>query len=158
MARTLQVYPKASIEGTTWTLTMKVSEDATGVNSRFVETVAAGVTAERFLPLLKVVWDLVVDDTDTDQDVADSLFIDDIAPGPSVATVWTNWQARSEGIISGLTTGYTVADFFSAWTKNDTKMVRNDARRAMVSSSGRGWTIVTDSIHQHEGDGTNTDV
>ena len=139
---------------------MKVYEPATKVNTRFVETVAAGLTAERFLPLLKVSWDLIVDDTDTDQDVADSLFVDDIQPGPTVTTVWSAWQVRAEGIISGLTTGYTVQDFWSAWTGGDTQAVRNDANRAMVSGPGgigRGWVIVAGSVHQHEGDGTTLD-
>ena len=160
MARNLHVYPKASIENSTWTLTMKVFDQDTRANNRFEESIAAGVTAERFLPLLKVSWDLTVDDTDTDQDVADSLFVDDIAPGSSVDTVWGNWQARAEGIISGLTTGYTVDDFWAAWTFGDTQAVRNDANRAMVSGPGgigRGWVIVPGSVHQHEGDGSNLD-
>ena len=161
MARTLHVYPKASIEGSTWTLLMKVSEQATGIQSRFTETVAAGVTAERFLPLLKVVWDLIVADTDVDQDVADALFVDDIKAGPATETVWGNWQTRAEGIITGLVTGYTVADFWAAWTMGDTQAVRNDTQRALVSGPGgigRGWAIVAGSVHQHEGDGTNTDL
>ncbi len=160
MARTLHVYPKASIEGSTWTLTTKVYEHATRTTSRFVETIP-GITVERFLPLLKVSWDLVVADSDTDQDVADSLFVDDITPSPSVRmvkTVWSNWQDRAENIISGLTTGYTVADFWSSWTVGDTQAMRNDVNRAMVSGPGgmgRGWAI--SNVHQHEGDGTNTD-
>lgn len=166
MARNLHVYPKGSITTDEWTLTMKVYEHATRITSRFTETVAAGVTAERFLPLLKASWDLIVADGDTDQDVADSLFVDDIQPGPRTATVWGNWQARAEGIIAGLTTGYTVADFWAGWTMGDTQAVRSDANRAMVSGPGgigRGWVIVTKaidgigSVHQHEGDGTNTD-
>ncbi len=160
MARTLHVYPKAFIEGSLWTLTMKVYDQTTRVNSRFTETVAAGLTAERFLPLLKVSWDLIVADTDTDQDVADSLFIDDIKPGGGVETVWGNWQDRAESIISGLATGYTVNDFRAAWTGGDTQAVRNDANRAMVSGPGgigRGWVIVAGTVHQHEGDGTSVD-
>ena len=160
MARNLQVYPKASIEGSVWTLTMKVYEPTTRANSRFVETIPAGLTVERPLPLLKVVWDLVVADSDTDQDVADSLFVDDIKPGGQIETVWGNWQARAEGIIGGLSTGYTVADFWASWTFGDTQAVRNDANRAMVSGPGgigRGWTIVVGTVHQHEGDGSNTD-
>lgn len=152
MARTLSVYPKASIEGSIWTLTMKVYESATKANSRFTETVAAGLTAERFLPLLKVAWELVVDDSDTDQDVADSLFVDDIRPGE---TVWSRWQDRAEGIISGLTTGYTVADFWAAWSKKNTKDVRNDTQQAMITQ--RGWSIVAGSVHQHEGNGISKD-
>jgi len=160
VARTLHVYPKAGIETSTWTLTMKVYEPSTKVTTRFAETIPAGVTVERPLPLLKVVWDLVVADGDTDQDVSDSLFVDDIRPGPQVETVWSRWQERAEGIITTLTTGYTVQDFWLAWSMGDTQAVRNDAHRAMVSGPGgigRGWEIVAGSVHQHEGDGTNTD-
>ncbi len=158
MARTLSVYPKASIDGSVWTLLMKVYEPATGVQSRLFETVAAGLTVERPLPLLKAVFDLIVADLDTDQGVADSLFVDDIRPGPQSETVWGNWQTRAEGIIAGLTSGYTVADFWAAWTGGDTQAVRNDVQRALVSGPGgigRGWTIT--GFHQHEGDGTVTD-
>ncbi len=158
MARTLSVYPKASIKGSTWTLLMKVYEPATGVQSRLFETVAAGLTVERPLPLLKAVFELTVADSDSDQDVADSLFTDDIRPGPQSETVWGNWQTRAEGIITGLATGYEVADFWAAWTLGDTQAVRNDVQRAMVSGPGgigRGWTI--GSVHQHEGDGSVTD-
>lgn len=160
MARTLHVYPKASIEGSAWTLTMKIYEPQTRVNSRYVETVGAGLTVERFLPLLKVSWDLIVADTDTDQDVADSLFVDDIRPGPQTETVWSRWQDRAESIIAGLASGYTVADFWSAWSMGDTQAVRNDAQRAMVSGPGgigRGWQIVAGTVHQHEGDGSSVD-
>ena len=158
MARTLQVYPKASITDSTWTLLMKVSEPAIGAASRIVETVAAGLTVERQLPLLKLVFDLVVADTDTDQDVADALFVDDIKPGGGVETVWSNWQDRAEGIISGLATGYTVDDFWAGWTVGDTQAVRNDANRALVSGPGgigRGWTVTR--VHQHEGVGDAVD-
>ncbi len=158
MARTLTIYPKASITDSTWTLLMKVHEPATGAASRIFETVAAGLTAERSLLLLKVVFGLVVADTDTDQDVADALFVDDIKPGGGVETVWSNWQARAEGILSGLTTGYTLEDFEAAWTNGDTQAVRNDVQRALVSGPGgigRGWTIT--DFHQHEGDGSVTD-
>ena len=154
MARNVQVYPKATLDGSTWLLRVKVDD------SRFDHVVPAGVTAEVPLRLLKVVFNLIVEDSDTDQDVDDALFIDDIKPGPGIETVWGNWQTRAEGIISGLTTGYTVADFWSAWTNGDTQAVRNDTSRAMVSGPGgigRGWTIVAGTVHQHEGDGTNTD-
>ncbi len=156
--RELHVYPKASIRDSTWTLLMKVYEPATGVQSRLFETVAAGLTVERPLPLLKVVFDLTVDDLDTDQDVADSLFVDDIRPGPQSETVWDNWQTRAETIIAGLSTGYTVEDFWAGWTMGDTQAVRNDAQRALTTGPGgigRGWTI--GSVHQHEGDGSVTD-
>lgn len=154
MARTLHVYPKAIIDASTWTYLLKVGD------SRFTHTVAAGVNATTELRLLKLVFDLTVEDTDTDQDVDDALFVDDIRPGPQVETVWGNWQERAEGIIAGLTPGYTVADFWAEWTKGDTQAVRNDANRALVAGPGgigRGWEIVVGTLHQHEGDGTNTD-
>ncbi len=158
MARNLSVYPKAFLDGSTWHVTGKVDEAATGTRSRFEHVVPAGVTAEVPLLLLKVVFDLTVEDSDTDQDVNDALFVDDIKPGPGVETVWGNWQVRAEGIISGLDPDYTVDDFWAAWTMGDTQAVRNDAQRALVSGPGgigRGWTITF--FHQHEGDGTVTE-
>ncbi len=152
MARSLEVYPKATLDGSTWRLVVKVDD------SRFEHLVPAGVTAETPLQLLKVVFDLTVEDSDTDQFVDDALFLDDIQPGPSVSTVWGNWQERAEGIITGLSPGYTEPDFWSAWTTGDTQAMRQDGQRALVSGPGgigRGWTITF--FHQHEGDGTNTD-
>ena len=158
MARNLQVYPKAFLNGSTWHVVGKVDEPTAGTHSRFEHVVPAGVTAETSVQLLKLVFGLIVEDTDTDQDVDDALFIDDIKPGPAVETVWGNWQVRAEGIITGLDPGYTVDDFWAAWTMGDTQAVRNDAQRALVSGPGgigRGWTIT--SLHQHEGDGTVTE-
>jgi hypothetical protein len=152
VARSLSIYPKASLDGSTWKLVVKVGD------SRFEHLVPAGITAETPLQLLKVVFDLIVEDSDTDSDVDDALFVDDIKSGPGVETVWGNWQTRAEGIITGLDPGYTVDDFWAAWTMGDTQAVRNDANRALVSGPGgigRGWTIT--SVHQHEGDGTVTE-
>ena len=152
MARNLSVYPKAFLEESTWQLVVKVDD------SRFDHVIPAGVTAETPLQLLKVVFDLTVEDSDTDRDVDDALFVDDIKPGPITETVWGNWQAIAEGIITGLSSGYTVDDFWAVWTMGDTQAVRNDAQRALVSGPGgigRGWTIT--SVHQHEGDGTVTE-
>ena len=149
MARSLQVYPKAFLDESTWRLVVKVG------SSRFEHVVPAGVTADPPLQLLKLVFDLTVENTDTDADVDTALFQDDIQPGPSTATVWSGWQTTAEGIISGLDPGYTVDDFWAAWTGGDTQAVRNDANRALVSGPGgigRGWTIT--GFHQHEGDGT----
>ncbi len=149
MVRSVQVYPKAFLDGSTWRLVVKVD------GSRFEHLIPAGVTAETPLQLLKLVFELTVEDSDTDQDVDDALFLDDIQPGPSTATVWGNWQTRAEGIISGLDPGYTVNDFWVVWTGGDTQAVRNDANRALVAGPGgigRGWTITF--FHQHEGDGT----
>ena len=151
--RSVEVYPKAILEGSTWRPMVKVGD------SRFEHAVPAGVTAETPLRLLKVVFDLTVEDSDIDQFVDDALFIDDIAPGPGVETMWGNWQIRAEGIISGLDPGYTTEDFWAAWTMGDTQAVRQDAQRALVSGPGgigRGWTIT--SVHQHEGDGTDGPV
>ncbi len=148
MARTLQVYPKAVLTGSEWQFTDKVGD------SRFRHTIAAGVTAETPLVLLKLVFGLIVEDTDTDQDVDDALFVDDIRPGPQTETVWGNWQELAESIIVGLAPGYTADDFKAAWTRADTNTVRQDARRALVNQ--RGWTI--SFVHQHEGDGTDVDA
>ena len=149
MVRNLSVYPKAFLDGSTWHLVVKVDD------SKFNHVIPAGVTAETPLQLLKVVFGLTVEDTDTNADVDTALFVDDIQPGPSTATVWGNWQIRAEGIITGLDPGYTADDFWAAWTMGDTQAVRNDAQRALVSGPGgigRGWTIT--GFHQHEGDGT----
>ncbi len=158
MARNLEVYPKVILDGSTWVVVGKVDEFATGARSRFKHLVPAGVTAETPLRLLKVVFTLTVEDTDTDQDVDDSLFVDDIRPGPQTETVWGNWKARAEGIITGLDPGYTETDFFAAWTQGDTQAMRQDAQRALETGPGgigRGWTIT--GFHQHEGDGTEVD-
>ena len=153
MARNLNVYPKASIEGSTWTFIVKVYEHATKTYSRFEHVVPAGVTAASPLLELKVVFDLTVGDTDTDQDVDDALFVDDIKPGAGVETVIGNWIDRAETIIAGLSAPYTRWDYWAEWSKQDTAKTRNDARAALVT--GRGWTVTY--VHQHEGDGTNTD-
>ncbi len=158
MARNLGVYPKVILDGSTWLASGRVRENATGTSSRFDHVVPAGVTAEIPLTLLKIMFNLTVEDTDTDQDVDDALFVDDIRPGPSVETVWGNWQARAEGIITGLDPGYTETDFLAAWTQGDTQAMRNDAQRALTTGPGgigRGWTITF--FHQHEGDGTVTE-
>ena len=149
MARSVSVYPKAFL-GSTWRLVVKVG------SSHFRHVIPAGVTADPPVQLLKVVFGLTVEDSDTDQDVDTALFIDDIHPSPGqTETVWGNWQITAEGIITGLSPGYTVDDFWAAWTQGDTQGVRNDANRALVSGPGgigRGWTIT--GFHQHEGDGT----
>ncbi len=158
MVRNLSVYPKAFLDGSTWRVSGKVDEFAAGTSSRFEHLVPAGVTAEIPLQLLKVVFDLTVEDTDTDQDVDDALFVDDIHPSPGqTETVWGNWQTRAEEIITGLDPGYTELDFFAAWTQGDTQAMRQDTQRALESGPGgigRGWTITF--FHQHEGDGAVT--
>jgi hypothetical protein len=100
---------------------------------------------------LKVVFDVTVADTDTDQDVDDALFVDDIKPGPSIETVIGNWIERAEAIIGA--TDPTLADYWAEWSKQDTAKTRNDARKALVKQ--RGWTVT--AVHQHEGDNSNTD-
>ncbi len=149
MARTLHVYPKAIIDGSTWTFVDKVGD------SRFEHTIAAGVTATTELRLLKFVLDLIVDDTDTDQDVDDALFLDDIQPGPQTETVWEVWQKIAEGILEP---SDTLESFWAKWTEGDTQAMRNAVNRALVSGPGgigQGWTVT--GFHQHEGDGTITD-
>ncbi len=148
MTRSLSVYPKAFVEDSTWHLTIEVD------GFDFLHLISAGVTAEISLGLLKVVFNLIVEDSDTNQDVDDALFLDDIRPGPQMETVWSSWQGIAEGIISGLDPGYTENDFWAVWTRGDTEAVRNDVQRALVAGPGgigRGWTIT--SFHQHEGTG-----
>jgi len=155
MARNLAVYPKAVITASTWTLIVKVRDDDTGESARFIHTETAGVTAETPLVLLKLGFDLIVDDTDTLQDVDDALYVDDIKPGGGYETVWGNWRDQAENLITGLDTGYTVFDFWAEWSKQMTDAVRADARRALITQ--RGWTVPVGSIHQHEGDGSVTE-
>ncbi len=148
--RTVEVYPKAFHDGAVWRAVFKIDD------SRFDHVIPAGVTAETPLQLLKVVFSVTVEDSDTDQFVDDALFLDDIHPAPGTEeTVWGNWLTLAEGIISGLTPGFTVEDFWTAWTMGDTQAVRQDIQRALETGPGgigRGWTIT--SVHQHEGDGT----
>ncbi len=154
MARTLHVYPKVTIEGAVWTLTLDVSEG--GVKEADLTfSVAAGVTSAFPLVLLKIVFDVVVDDTDTAQDVLNALTADDIQPGSQDKTVASNWIERAESDIDGLPPGFTAADFKAAQSKQDTSRMRADAKTALVD--GRGWEIVSGTLHQHEGDGTTTD-
>ncbi len=155
MARTLHVYPKATITDASWTYICVVGE------TNFVHVVAAGITTERTLELHKLVIDLDTSSgpgPDTDEDVDDALFKDDIQPGPQTLTAWEDWQGIAEGIIDDLTPGYTEREFWEAWTGGDTQAMRQSLQRALVSGpggSGRGWTIT--GFHQHEGDGTVND-
>ena len=153
MARTFHVYPKATLVGDVWKLIVKVYEPSTKANWRFIHDLAAGVTATTNLVELKISFDLITDDSDTPQDVDDSLYLDDIKPGGGVETVWGNWQDRAEGIIAVLPASYTIRDYWSDWTQQDTAAVRSDARRALITQ--RGWSIPF--IHWHEGDGTSGD-
>ncbi len=155
MARNLHVYPKATIDASTWTLLVKVFDQDTRTTTRNEIQTAAGVIAETPLRLLKVSFDLVVGDADTDQDVVDAFTVDDIKPGAQTETVWGNWIETAEGIIGGLASPYTAVDFWAAWAPNDTAGMRQDARRALITQ--RGWTVPVGTIHQHEGDGTSTD-
>lgn len=150
--RSVEVYPKAFLDGSTWRAVFKIG------GSRFEHVVPAGVTADPPVQLLKVVFLVTVEDTDLDSDVDDALFVDDIKPGNGVETVAGNWIARAEGIISGLDPGYTFDDFWAAWTQGDTQAVRQDVQRAFETGPGgigRGWTIT--GFHQHEGDGIVTE-
>ena len=154
MARTVHVYPKAIIDGSTWTLFLDVSEGGVQEDEPTF-TAPAGLVATSELRLLKVSFDLILDDTDTAQDVLTALTVDDIQPGPQTLTTWEDWQDSAEGIIAGLTSPYDESDFWAAWTGGDTQAMRNSANRALVSGPGgigRGWTVL--NVHQHEGDGT----
>lgn len=150
MARTLEVYPKAVI-GSDWAYTLKVLDYGTGIAEHFPHSIPAGASPPSQLVLLKIGFILVTADTDTNQDVDDALFVDDIRPGPQTETVWGNWQTAAEAIIAGGVTDE--FEFWQAWSKQATQQVRQDANRALVIQ--RGWQIT--GFHQHEGDGTNTD-
>jgi len=153
VARLLHVYPKATLVGSTWTFIVNVYEHATRVTSRFTHSIPAGLTATIDLRELKYGFDLTVGDTDTDQDVDDALFADDIRNGPQVETVIGNWIDRAETNIGGLSDPYTLEEYWASWSLQDTNKTRNDGRSALIS--GRGWTV--SAFHQHEGNGTNTD-
>ena len=155
MARTLHVYPKVVLDGSTWTLHLDVSEG--GVKEAdLIFSLSSGVTSAFPLVLLKIVFNVVVGDTDDAQDVLDSLTADDIHPAPGqTETVATNWIERAEDDIDGLPPGFTAADFKAAQSKQDTSRMRADTKKSLVD--GRGWEFGAGTIHQHEGDGTNTD-
>lgn len=154
MARNLHVYPKAVIVGSSWSFHVKVFDQDTRISSRFVHTIPAAVTAEIPMRLLKLSYDLTVADGDTDQDVDDAHFVDVALGGPTGGeTLWETWQTLADGKIAGLSPGYSQADFFVAWTQQNTARVRTGARRILVN--GRGWSV--SSVHQHEGDGTVTE-
>ena len=144
MVRNLEVYPKAFLDGSIWKYTLAVGD------SDFDHVIPAGVTVETPVQFLKVVFGLTVEDSDPDLFVDIALFNDDIHPAPGqTETVWGNWQAIAEGIITGLSPG---EDFWGAWTQGDTQAIRQDIQRALVSGPGgigRGWTITF--FHQHEG-------
>ncbi len=153
MARLFKVYPQAGLEGSVWRYQASIFEPATGVTEHFDHTIAAGVTAVIPLTVLKFVFDIEVADSDDASDIDIALFKDDIDPSPqNDETVWEAWQALAENIIASLSPGYTLNDYWLAWTKPNTAKVRNDARRALVTQ--RGWSIV--KAHQHEGDGSVT--
>jgi hypothetical protein len=163
VARTLHVYPKAVIVGGSWSFVVKVFDQDLRTNSRFVHTIPAGVTAEIPMRLLKLSFDMTVPDINPDtllpvidSDIDDALFVLDIKPGGQTATVWSNWQDTAETNIDNLSPGYTQADFYAEWSKQNTSKVRNDARRALVTLQ-TGWSVDVGSVHQHEGDGTVTE-
>ena len=154
--RSVHVYPKAQLVGGEWDLHILITDQDTGERIEPVHVVAAGVAGEGSLMLLKVNWDMEIPDDAELVDVDEALFSDDIRPAPGqTETVWGNWQDTAEGIIAGLPAGYTADEFQEAWSKGDTAKVRQDANRALVIQ--RGWSIIPGTVHQHEGDGTNTD-
>lgn len=153
MARAVTLHPKATIDGPLWSLLVKVEDDVTDERFRATYTAVALTPSTRPLYTLKVSIGLQIADTDTLADVADAITVDDIQPGPSVATVWDEWREIAEGNIDGLAGGYGLSDWWASWSKADTNKVRQDFRAALVT--GRGWTVT--SVHQHEGDGSNTD-
>ncbi len=157
MVRELHVYPKgvllAGLPGT-WLLDLSVYEHATGVTSYFTRSDPSAHNVEADLRDLKLAFDLVVADSDTDQDVFDALTVDDIRPGPQYETVWSNFVVRADGIYDDVLPSNNL-EFWAGWRKQDTAQTRSDARRALVTQ--RGWTVVAGTVHQHEGDSTVTD-
>lgn len=148
MARTLHVYPKAIIDGSEWTYVVKVGA------SRFTHTIPSGVAADVPMRLLKLSYDLTVADTDTDEDVDDAHWSDTASGGPtSGETLWETWQALAEVNLTAAGSPHTQAGLYAEWSKQNTQRIRQAGNRILVN--GRGWTIA--NVHQHEGDGTNTD-
>lgn len=164
MARSLHVYPKATLVDSTWLVKLSVAEfdDADGSilnHMKFKPDIPAGVTAEIPLPLLKMAFDLITDHTGTDdfdtvvaQDVYDAIFVDDIQPGGGYETVWSNWQEQAEATIEAMSSPHTRQDFWSRWTKQAIQSVRDDARRALITQ--RGWTVPVGEFYQRLGDGS----
>ncbi len=151
----MHVYPKVVLHGSTWTLILGVSEGSVK-EADLTFSLPAGVSSALPLELLKIVFNVVVGDTDTAQDVLAALTVDDIHPSPQVTeTVASNWVGRAENDIDGLPPGFTAEDFKAAQSKQDTSRMRADTEKALVD--GRGWEVVTGSVHQHEGDGSATD-
>jgi hypothetical protein len=105
VARSLHVYPKAVLVGSSWSFIVKVFDQDTRTSSRFTHEVAAGVTAEIPMRLLKLSYDLTVGDADIDQDVDDAHFVDTAAGGPTNGeTLWETWQTLAEiFLLSGAT-------------------------------------------------------
>lgn len=156
MSRNLNVYPKAVLTGSTWLYSLRIYEHATFTQSVFDHSIITGLVVTDPLIDLKAVFDLVVPLAVIDTQIDDALFKLDIRRGAGpqpVETVWSNFRARAETLITGLT----VVDqesFWSAWTDQDTRQTRDDVKRALVDLNG--WTITVGTIHQHEGDGSNT--
>ena len=163
MSRSLHVYPKPTLVGSSWDYVLFVREfdpatgERIGARSKFRHTIPValpGLTAEIPLRLLKLTFDLTVADTDTDADVDDAHLIDTASGGPTNGeTMWETWQTLAESIIDGLSPGYTVRDFWAQWSAQNTARVRTAARRILIN--GRGWSV--SDVHQHEGDGTVTE-
>lgn len=155
MAYEIQCYPKVQLKGTTWRVRVKLSSDTDYAVIEHIETagIAADCTDQNAgqLLLLKLSFVVVVEDSDTFQDVFDALIVDDIRPGPQTASVWDRWRDRAESILSGMSSPYTRADYWAEWGQNDTAAIRNDARTAI---GNRGWTVLPGSVKYMEGDGS----
>jgi hypothetical protein len=152
MARSLHVYPKAELAGSDWFYVCKVFDRDTRQGSRFEHTIPAGVTITGRLGLLKICFDLTAGDSDTDQDVDDSLFVDVASGGPTNGeTLWESWQTLAESKVTS--PDITQSVFWLLWSPQNTARIRTAARRILIN--GRGWTVT--GAHQHEGDGTVTE-
>lgn len=147
MTRDLHVYPKATLTGSDWMFTVNVHEHAAGTTSRFIHLSVGSISALVPLKLPKLAVDLIVPDGVTDSDVDDAIFVDDIRPGAQSETVWEAWRDTAETVIDRLTVGYTLVDFRTEWSNNESLSARRDLMRALVTI--RGWTIPAGALHQH---------
>ena len=153
MARLLSVYPKAVLDGNTWRLFVKVSDDSTDVRNEtgttHEYTARANTPIRGSLSLLKVVFAVEVPDGTTNQAVEDAFATDTVR---GVESTWSEWRATGEDVITRLGGAPSQKEFWEGCSKTETKQTRDDTDTFTVQ---RGWSVKR--IHQHEGDNTNLD-
>lgn len=150
MARNLAITPKIVLDGSDWVLAFFVYDKDLRVRSKFKYVFPASVSSPVPIRLLKVAFDMIVDDTDTDQMVADAFVYEDIRSGPQVETVIGNWIGLAETQIQGLGDPWTYNDFVAAWTPNEVNAVIGDVRTLIKNR----WTIPVGEIHYHSSEGS----